>query len=480
MAIRDLKWVETDSIWQLGFFPIYHMEGAHGKTSPDLSLTQKWTIVCWSMQHYDFERFRVMDGRMILIMGRFKLPVTTIKRVLHEYWTKLEDGDIYPDLAPLSKKNVGVQLQLTDEMRENIVDLHFKTEGQSAIELFCEQYLVEFGMSISRSSMERYLSDLGADTKRIYLAPSLSLQQRIQRLDFVFGLILHDGHGLYSFIKECRIHADEKWFWCQELHQMVRYLPCEVRPRERTVRHKSHIDKTMFLAAIGTPGTYLVDGESFDFDGKIGIFPFIKFEPAKKNSKGRAKGSMVMTDISVDADVYYDIVSREGGLIHTLKRKYPFLKKVRVVIQHDGATPHKGKGNFKRLNDFGKLDGWHIEFDTQPPQSPDLNKCDLCFFHSLQRAANRIKASNTTREKLLEAVTKAYTDYDRDILERIEGIQHEIYRQILIDSGGNQFDMPHSDVRKRQREGADPCDRSVPSELYKSAQKSYLALKSKL
>ena len=61
-------------------------------------------------------------------------------------------------------------------------------------------------------------------------------------------------------------------------------------------------------------------------------------------------------------------------------------------------------------------------------------------------------------------------NYDVAILERIEGIQHEIYRRILADSGGNQFDMPHSGVRKRQREEKDPCDRVVPGELYNSAQ----------
>ena len=41
-------------------------------------------------------------------------------------------------------------------------------------------------------------------------------------------------------------------------------------------------------------------------------------------------------------------------------------------------------------------------------------------------------------------------------------VQHEIYRQILIDSGGNQIDMPHPGIRKHRRAGADPCDRDVP------------------
>ena len=95
----------------------------------------------------------------------------------------------------------------------------------------------------------------------------------------------------------------------------------------------------------------------------------------------------------------------------------------------------------------------------------------------MQRATNCLKANNTTREKLLESVVLAYKNYHVAILERIKGIQHEIYRKIHADNGGNQFDMPHSGVRKRQRDGDDPCDRLVPAELYNSAQAAYLALK---
>ena len=213
------------------------------------------------------------------------------------------------------------------------------------------------------------------------------------------------------------------------------------------------------------------------WNGKIGIFPFVQWLPAKRNSKNRAKGTPVMEDMSVDSVAYFDLMTREDGLLSTLKKIAPYLKGQRIVIQHDGAKPHNGKGNLEKLNEYGQLDGWNVCIDTQPPQSPDLNKCDLCFFHSMQRATNRLKAHNTTREKLLESVVSAYNNYDTDILERIEGIRHEIYRKMLANSGGNQFDMPHSGVRKRQREGDDPCDRVVPTELYDAAKVAYLGLK---
>ena len=62
------------------------------------------------------------------------------------------------------------------------------------------------------------------------------------------------------------------------------------------------------------------------------------------------------------------------------------------------------------------------------------------------------------------------------MLERVEGLQHEIYRKIMINAGGNQFDMPHSGVRKRQRSNEDPCDRFVPIDVYEGALAAYSGL----
>jgi hypothetical protein len=174
-------------------------------------------------------------------------------------------------------------------------------------------------------------------------------------------------------------------------------------------------------------------------------------------------------NISVDSEVYLKMLSRRGGLLDKLKKDHPYLKDQEIIIQHDETTAHNGKGNEVALNAWGKRDGWNISFETQPSQSPDLNKLDLCFFNSLLRLTNRLKANNKTTEKLLEAVIEAYDIYDTSVLERIEGIQHEIYRCILKDDGGNQFDMPHSGVRDRQKNGADPCDRTVSPKLVMSA-----------
>ena len=132
------------------------------KTSPDLNLAQKWSIICWCMKYHDHDEQRMLYGGLKTVSKQFSVSRSTVKQIWGEYRSKTANDEIYPDLEPKSKKICGVQLQLTDEMRENIINLHFMTEGAPPVEIFVGQYESEFGEVISRSAMERYLTDLGA------------------------------------------------------------------------------------------------------------------------------------------------------------------------------------------------------------------------------------------------------------------------------------------------------------------------------
>lgn len=50
--------------------------------------------------------------------------------------------------------------------------------------------------------------------------------------------------------------------------------------------------------------------------------------------------------------------------------------------------------------------GWNIEYETQPPQSPEINKLDLSLFYSLQTQSEKLKT--------IERVNQAYCEYDID------------------------------------------------------------------
>ena len=99
------------------------------KSSPDLNSKQKLSMICWAMQCYVHNKERLIDGGMKKVAERFSLNKSTIKRIFQDYRDELLKGQVYPDLEPKTKKNCGVKSQLSDEVKENIIDLHFLTEG---------------------------------------------------------------------------------------------------------------------------------------------------------------------------------------------------------------------------------------------------------------------------------------------------------------------------------------------------------------
>ena len=97
------------------------------------------------------------------------------------------------------------------------------------------------------------------------------------------------------------VHIDEKWFYLTKEKRKYILAPGEQAPN-RTVQHKSHITKVMFLSAIARPRKDTVANQMWD--GKLGIWPIGEWKPAVNNSVNRPAGTMEWHDISVTKDVY--------------------------------------------------------------------------------------------------------------------------------------------------------------------------------
>lgn len=71
------------------------------------------------------------------------------------------------------------------------------------------------------------------------------------------------------------IHVDEKWFYMTKVNARY-YLAKGEKVPHRTTRHKGHIQKVMFLAAVARPHYYYPanSNEEQFFDGKIACHIF--------------------------------------------------------------------------------------------------------------------------------------------------------------------------------------------------------------
>jgi hypothetical protein len=150
---------------------------------------------------------------------------------------------------------------------------------------------------------------------------------------------------------------------------------------------------------------------------------------------------------------------------------------VEVVVQQDGAKPHIKRDVLPLIREQGHLGRRNIRIDTQAPQSPDLNVLDLAFNNAIQKTAKHSKYTAANTSEFIDNVKQCFNDYPVEKLVRICALQLVAYREILKINGGNQYDMPHTGIRKRQRQNEalhheqyeDCADYNISAGLIKSA-----------
>jgi len=88
--------------------------------------------------------------------------------------------------------------------------------------------------------------------------------------------------------------------------QLRLYLAPGETPPEREVQSKGNITKVMFLAAVARP-RFDEEGVCV-FEGKIGMWPFVKKVPGQRNSVNRPAGTMVTRSVTVTRQRYRDML----------------------------------------------------------------------------------------------------------------------------------------------------------------------------
>jgi hypothetical protein len=92
------------------------------------------------------------------------------------------------------------------------------------------------------------------------------------------------------------VHVDEKWFNISKTCARY-YLAADEEPPHRTCKSKRFITKVMFLTAVAKPRWDSARNQWFN--GKLGIWPFVYQEPAKRGSKNRPAGTLVTKNIEM-------------------------------------------------------------------------------------------------------------------------------------------------------------------------------------
>ena len=137
-------------------------------------------------------------------------------------------------------------------------------------------------MGVSLNTVQRML--LQKDDCRVHtslLKPTLTEENKMSRMELALSFVDKNNTSKFENMEDL-IHINEKWFYLTKDGQHFIIAADEEEPY-RHVQHKSFLTKIMFLCAVARP-RYDTNKNAW-FDGKIGIWPIGKWEPAKRSSK---------------------------------------------------------------------------------------------------------------------------------------------------------------------------------------------------
>jgi hypothetical protein len=440
-----------------------------GKFRKELSTPEKSTIVSTANKMLIKGTNKLQRGAMKQLSLTFGKSERQIRRIRQHYHEQEDAGIKFPSLKR-QKTECGRKSKLTPEISEAIEkiaqDYASSCRYMSIRALQADLRSLEFHLSTRTCRL--YLKSLGCKVSKVWIKPLLTDKHKSDRMLWIINKA-DRAHGLlFNKFQSCynRVHVDETWIYLKQTSSKIRLLRNSVLPVNPTCKHKSHIVKVMFLAALGRPqrrpdGTW--------FDGKVCMLPCITQSPAKRTSKNRLAGTLETHPLSVDATVYYDMMTKQGGILDCIKAEMFWLKEDGIYIQHDGASPHNGKGNRERLREAGLKDDWRIVFETQPAQSPDTNICDLSFFNSIQHRIHNLKQNAKNIDQLIAKVFTAWAEYDYETLDHIWGHLFACYNSILRDAGDNKYKAPHTQLRVNGRGKETAVDLNIDVHAYNEA-----------
>jgi hypothetical protein len=224
------------------------------------------------------------------------------------------------------------------------------------------------------------------------IKPHLTDDNKKASLQWCVDMLEHEslyGNPRFKSLID-HVFIDEKWFFITHKSERYYLLPDEDEPH-RTCRSKNNISKLMFLCVTCRPR---FENGVCTFNGKIGCFPLVTFECARRSSVNRPVGTMELKPItSILRDVIRKFMIEK--VLPAIRAKWPHddLNKP-IYIQQDNAPFHI-KVYDPLFREATQQDGFDIRLICQPANSLDFNILDLGFLcHTINSVQEESKNSS--------------------------------------------------------------------------------------
>lgn len=415
--------------------------------SKNLSNKDRWAIYNALMERTTAGKKKNDTTREV--SNLFGVSISTVQRIWNRAKETANDGDI--NVSHRRSGNCGRKQISLDLSKVRDTPLHKRTTLRS----------LSASLGMSKTTLHRRVKkgDIRRHTNAI--KPGLTEENKKKRLEFCLSMLDKNSLPIEpKFIDMYNIvHIDEKWFYMTKKMEKYYLLPSEEEPY-RTCQSKNFITKVMFMAAMARP-RFDEEGNEV-FSGKIGIFPFVSVEPAKRKSKNREAGTLEMkasTSVKRE-DIRACLINKVIPMIHERWPKEDHGKT--IFIQQDNARTHIDCGD-KEFNEAASKNGFDIRLICQPPSSPDLNILDLGFFSAIQSL--QYQTCPKTVEDLVRVVEESFVEYSSEKINFIFLTLQTCMKEVMKIGGLNKYKIPHMQKATLQREGRLPVQISCEASL---------------
>ncbi|MCP4502171.1 MAG: hypothetical protein GY822_19615, partial [Deltaproteobacteria bacterium] len=256
---------------------------------------------------------------------------------------------------------------------------------------------VSTGLSVHQ--LRRLLKEEKLKKQKSNANPLLTEANREESFTFCSSFINVDTNTFDDMYN--RVHIDEKLFYLKPVKSKY-YLVEGEDTHLHVSKSTRFIPKVMFVCAVARPRFDTRDNQHFD--GKLGIWPFVVREPAKRGSRNRPKGTLVTKPLLVNQNKTRKMLVEK--ILPAIVDKWPGnYRQHKILIQQDNATPHIKSTDPEWAEAVGAT-GLDVDLVQQPANSPDLNVLDLGLFSAIQ--SHQFKKHPTDLDELIAAVEKSF------------------------------------------------------------------------
>jgi hypothetical protein len=143
------------------------------------------------------ETQRLFPDSDIILENRFDVSFRQIQGIVKVYNDQVKKDIAFPNLAPSKELKRGPTSDLTEGLKECILEFNSTTGFWRPIRNFTEVFNHTYGRNISVSTMHRYTKSMGSILRNSFVKPLLNDDHKIRRLQFVLNRLEPTTDGNY-------------------------------------------------------------------------------------------------------------------------------------------------------------------------------------------------------------------------------------------------------------------------------------------